>query len=856
MEDKTFSLRNLFMPVIVSSAVTVFLIGLFVSNQLFYTPTPSHATDIAATGSIQFSNEWAFMGFNETFELNDGQGNTTTFYVSNVGGTGNGACNDTGGFPAYPVEWENCVNGIIIDLGGGPDFGGVTDRIVAAINTSSVDVGITASKEANGDILLTNDTAGASGNVAIILGGDLSTNTNVTITGMSGGGASGSAPTLAVNSTNAYQTGSGQVYISGTVNDDDDDNVSIKVEYESGTTCSYAATSSATMVSGLAYAMGTNTGALTVSNSSSYQISGISTAVADEFIGITWDSNADLPAGDGDYCLHLTPYDGTSAGTRVTGTTTIDNVHPTAPGNLVVLSTGTTQVTFTLPTAATSSDTNFSQYKIHYTTGTTADFNQTAHDGTFGDLDLADASFNDTTTTTITGLTASTTYRANIIAYDTFSNTTTAASQVTFTTKAVATATNFSTSSGSTDFSAVADINAVEDAKVANDSGSIQWTNVVDAEGADLDANIVIGDGFVSVDADDLDATFDAPATVVMEVGDCNNYEIYYAANFYSTKAELIANGQLCNANTDPACTIVSCVGTTLTFTVPHFDGFGVQEVANAGGSGGQISRSYTKPSVYQFDINGGVTATDSREVNISFGVSDAAQMAVSNEDNFDGVAYETYAEAYAWVLPEAAGEHTVYARFLSSDGIMTQAQRSITYDPSGEIVPEAVEEEIIVEDVEEDIVMDDVQAMDEEEVVESDDPNACALTEGKTYKSGPRAAVFFITDECTRKRVTSSQVFFSYFTNFSAIRTASEAVIESIPMDPVAVLPYGPRVEVAEGALLKTITSPQVFFIEAGMKHLIMSEEAFEARGFLWEAITDVVDAVLDRFEEGDPIE
>lgn len=136
--------------------------------------------------------------------------------------------------------------------------------------------------------------------------------------------------------------------------------------------------------------------------------------------------------------------------------------------------------------------------------------------------------------------------------------------------------TNFPTLYSSTDFTAENDLSSVSGVRLGTVSGNILWTNALDVRQQDFDSNVSVGTNYVSVNATNLSAAFDSAATVALNVSDCNSYTLYYEGTYRTNAADIIANGQVCDANTTPACTVSSCVGGVLTFTVPHFDSYAV----------------------------------------------------------------------------------------------------------------------------------------------------------------------------------------------------------------------------------------------------------------------------------------
>ncbi|ODS42631.1 MAG: hypothetical protein MSIBF_04835 [Candidatus Altiarchaeales archaeon IMC4] len=133
----------------------------------------------------------------------------------------------------------------------------------------------------------------------------------------------------------------------------------------------------------------------------------------------------------------------------------------------------------------------------------------------------------------------------------------------------------FGATYGTTNFSAVSDIGNVTNITLANGNGTIQFPADygVNATGEDYDSNVEIGDGFVSVNSSGLNPTFNNTVNITLNNVVCPA-TIYYASGTFASKGEIIAGGNVCNATTDPSCSIISCAGGTLKFTVSHFTGF------------------------------------------------------------------------------------------------------------------------------------------------------------------------------------------------------------------------------------------------------------------------------------------
>ncbi|MBD3249873.1 S8 family serine peptidase, partial [Candidatus Woesearchaeota archaeon] len=141
---------------------------------------------------------------------------------------------------------------------------------------------------------------------------------------------------------------------------------------------------------------------------------------------------------------------------------------------------------------------------------------------------------------------------------------------------------NFSGEYGTTNFSDVSDITNVKNLTLARAGGRIKFPGSygVDAEAENYDLNVLIGDGFVSVNTSALDTSFNASAEITINNVSCPS-TVYYGGGLYSSSQEIVGEGNVCDAGTDPSCTNVTCMGNILTFTTSHFTGFASAATAN-----------------------------------------------------------------------------------------------------------------------------------------------------------------------------------------------------------------------------------------------------------------------------------
>lgn len=139
-----------------------------------------------------------------------------------------------------------------------------------------------------------------------------------------------------------------------------------------------------------------------------------------------------------------------------------------------------------------------------------------------------------------------------------------------------------------TNLSAVADLSSVPELTLHNSKGKIKYIHNVNAGGEDIEDAVTIGDKFITVDSNQLDNSFKGPAVITINDVKCP-VEIFYYGGVASSNSEILSNGQPCDAKTNPACTNIECLGSTLIFVAPEFSSYGTNESGGAGvqGEGG-----------------------------------------------------------------------------------------------------------------------------------------------------------------------------------------------------------------------------------------------------------------------------
>ncbi len=230
-----------------------------------------------------------------------------------------------------------------------------------------------------------------------------------------------------------------------------------------------------------------------------------------------------------------------------------------------------------------------------------------------------------------------------------------------------------------------------------------------------------------------------------------------------------------------------------------------------------------------EFAINNHLTETNNRFVVLNFNSPQADQIAVSNKPNFANASFEPYVKTRQWLLPDGDGKKTVYVKLRTKAGGEKVLTASINLKTTGTTTEPVI---------------------------------TCPLTIGKAYKSANSSAVYYVTKPfspvqttCTKRPFKRSDVFFTYFSSWSDVKTVSFDTLDDIPNDQLGFMPWGPKFDPKYGALVKTVNDPAVYLLLGTEKYWITSEEVFEALGYKWDWIEDVDERVLDNYELGTEI-
>jgi hypothetical protein len=321
----------------------------------------------------------------------------------------------------------------------------------------------------------------------------------------------------------------------------------------------------------------------------------------------------------------------------------IDIINPTTPGSL-----GATTVTPSsarLLFGATSTDVNFLDYRIFYTTGTSSpsiiDSSLTSSTQSI----LGNQNYNGETGVTLNGLTRSSIYTANIWAYDEYGNFASGTEPITLYTLP----------------NRVSDVNATN---IQQRSLTINWNtndnlpttlySITDTSDPSRSSGFFNGTSF---DLVNLEPSREYTFTIASR--DDNNRENTVTVGPFSTAS---AGG-----------------GLVVTPTPPPIGGGGGGGGGGGetGGGGGTETPGTTGRAMI---INNDAPETLSRNVSLLMNVPTAQLVAISNLPDLADAVFEPYAETFSWTLTPGFGEKNVYARFRNVSGGILDSTDSIVY--------------------------------------------------------------------------------------------------------------------------------------------------------------------------------
>ena len=143
------------------------------------------------------------------------------------------------------------------------------------------------------------------------------------------------------------------------------------------------------------------------------------------------------------------------------------------------------------------------------------------------------------------------------------------------------------------------------------------------------------------------------------------------------------------NLGADGACKIDA--GSDLVVWTKHFTKFAVYtqtQNPSSGGGGGGGGILVTPPILGPTPVAiSGTSDVTTRNITLVFSVSGAISMAISENANFSGVTWDTYALTKNFTLSDGYGQKTIYIKFRSSSGGDAITQIVLNYLPPGTVL-------------------------------------------------------------------------------------------------------------------------------------------------------------------------
>ncbi|MDD2656076.1 MAG: fibronectin type III domain-containing protein [Patescibacteria group bacterium] len=222
--------------------------------------------------------------------------------------------------------------------------------------------------------------------------------------------------------------------------------------------------------------------------------------------------------------------------------------------------------------------------------------------------------------------------------------------------------------------------------------------------------------------------------------------------------------------------------------------------------------------------INNGELTTNNKQVKLNFNVTNAKQMAVSSDPNFKDVSFENYLSTKDFSLTEGNGLKTVYAKFRSADGgtIVYTATITLTGQKNDQIVNTPEKKEVVTN---------------------------CSLIPGQAYKMKNSSVIYYITNDCTKQKIANEKNYFSYFSNWSEVKTIEATELNKVSLDKNKETAWGPKYDPKYGALVKTLNDPKVYLLLNDSKYWITSEKVFETLRYSWNWIEQVSQELLNKY-------
>lgn len=131
-----------------------------------------------------------------------------------------------------------------------------------------------------------------------------------------------------------------------------------------------------------------------------------------------------------------------------------------------------------------------------------------------------------------------------------------------------------------------------------------------------------------------------------------------------------------------------------------------------------------------------------------------------------------------------------------------------------------------------------------------------CELETEKAYKIATDPGVYYISDDCKKRPILNSKVFFSHFDSWEDVQVTQQLLLDGVEDHPLSFLPWGPKRVFQNGSLIKTVTDPNVYALVADSLHPIRDEQTFLGLGYQWSWVEDVFPSVIAKHQAASAIE
>lgn len=242
-------------------------------------------------------------------------------------------------------------------------------------------------------------------------------------------------------------------------------------------------------------------------------------------------------------------------------------------------------------------------------------------------------------------------------------------------------------------------------------------------------------------------------------------------------------------------CTVASGI---CSFTTNHLSSFAATQAVSSGGGGGGSSSgggggsTSSVPSVVKVEI----ASVTGNIVNLNINVTNASQMTISDNADFTGASWETYATTKQYTKKD--GQTKLYAKFKSDSGGTSS-----------------------------------VVALD---IVPANSTAASSYPDGTLLKLANSPRVYVIIDG-KKKWISTPEVFEQLRYQWTDIIVVTDTVLNSIPN--------------LEDNLIRAIGNYKVYLVVNGIKRHIPNPAIFLDYGFNWGDVVDVDSSVVDKYQD-----